>query len=71
MDPCRTRRDLCISTNRFKFLLHRIALPAAVQCTPEKQEQAPIQLLLEALLYSLQALTYHQIAQHFGIGEGM
>lgn len=70
MDPVRARRDLRISVDGFRYLLASVVDHPILQWTPGKQKQASAQLQLEVFLYSMQSLSYYQISQHFGIGEG-
>ncbi|KAE8962198.1 hypothetical protein PR003_g30528 [Phytophthora rubi] len=69
-DSLRAKRDLRMHQETFVILLGRLRDHPVFHRTPGKQEQAPAQLQLEVFLYSLQPLTIHQVAQHFGIAEG-
>ncbi|KAE9058658.1 hypothetical protein PF010_g30916 [Phytophthora fragariae] len=69
-DPVRARRDLRISVDGFRFLLASLVDHPAFKRTPGKQQQAPVQLQLEVFLYSLQSLSYYQVSQYVGVGEG-
>lgn len=71
IDPVRSRRDFRLSVDDFNFLIHRISKHPVFKRVLGKQEQAPVQLQCDVFIYALQSLTYHQIVQHFGVGEGM